>query len=425
MATSIVDTLFGVSPERLQQQRAAAADAQALAFAKLDPFEKANFAVGRGASGLAGALGGALGGQDPELQRVTMRQQIARQINPNDPATIQQGIAALQQAGDTEGAMLLNSEFLKMQESAALVAQRNAAASRETKQSVPADIQVARELSNLETTAAALEAMEPSPERDQALRTINGQLTNLRALTAKPGEKGPSFGAEAERLAAAMFENKTFAELTPAQKAEVNAELEKQGLGKAKAGAASFQLPGTKALVDIPGFRAKVQSTIDPQSKTVFAADNALTNINDSIDTGNFASYRAAQVQFARAISGAGDLSQKELTAAGADPSLLGGTADTISRLFTSTPTLDTQKKMRSTLQAIKKVSSDKARAEIERQRKIALRNKEYDPEAVAEALDFPEFSAAPAAGGGGTLAEQAAALLKSRQSARPTAGGQ
>ena len=422
MAT-IVDTLFGVSPERLDRERAAAADARALAFAKLDPFQQANFAIGRGASGLAGAIGGALGGQDPELQRVTMRQQIARQINPSDPATIQQGIAALQQAGDTEGAMLLNSEFQKIQESAALIAQRNAAASRESKQAVPTDIQVARELSNLETTASALEAMEPSPERDQALRTINGQLTNLRALTAKPGEKGPSFGAEAERVAAAMFENKTFAELTPAQKAQVNSELEKQSLGKAKAGAASFQLPGTKALVDIPAFRAKVQSTIDPQSKTVFAADNALTNIEDSINTGNFASYRAAQVQFARAISGAGDLSQKELMAAGADPSLLGGTADAISRLFTSTPTLDTQKKMRSTLQAIKKVSADKARKELERQRRIALRTPGYDADAVDAALDFPEFQDAP--GGGGTLAEQAAALLKSRQTARPTAGGQ
>jgi hypothetical protein len=396
MATSIVDTLFGVSPERLEQQRAAAADARALAFAKLDPFEKANFAIGRGAYGLAGALGGALGGQDPELQRVTMRQQIARQINPNDPATIQQGIAAMQQAGDTEGAMLLQAEFQKMQESMALIAQRNAAANREAKQSVPTDIQVARELSNLETTAAALEAMEPSPERDQALRTINGQLTNLRTLTAKPGEKGPSFGAEAERIAAEMFDNKTFAQLTPTQKAAVNARIDAEG--RARTPSQTFVLPGDKALVDIPAFRAKVQTTIDPQSKTVFAADNALTNIEDSINTGNFASYRAAQVQFARAISGAGDLSQKELTAAGADPSLLGGTADTISRLFTSTPTLDTQKKMRSTLQAIKKVSADKAKAEILRQRKIALRNKDYDPEAVDAALDFPEFQTAPPA---------------------------
>ena len=101
-------------------------------------------------------------------------------------------------------------------------------------------------------------------------------------------------------------------------------------------------------------------------------------------------------MQFARAIAGSGDLSQKELKAAGADPSLLGGSADYISQLFTSTPTLDTQNKIKLTLEAIKKVSSDKANAEISRQRSIALRNKKYDSSAIDEALDFPEFKAAP-----------------------------
>jgi hypothetical protein len=70
--------------------------------------------------------------------------------------------------------------------------------------------------------------------------------------------------------------------------------------------------------------------------------------------------------------------------------------------------------------------ATDKANAEIESQRKIALRNKGYDPAAVNDALNFPEFSAAPttpAATGGGTLAEQAAAILKARQAARPTGG--
>jgi len=135
-----------------------------------------------------------------------------------------------------------------------------------------------------------------------------------------------------------------------------------------------------------------VQKTVEPMSKVVFATDNALTNINDSIKTNNFASFRAAQVQFARAIAGSGDLSQKELLAAGADPAILGGTADYISRLFSSTPTIDTQNKIKSTLEAIRTVSVNKANEEIDRQRKIALRNKNYNPQDVETALDFPEF---------------------------------
>jgi hypothetical protein len=124
MAT-IVDTLFGVSPERLEQQRAAAADARALAFAQLDPFQQANFAIGRGASGLAGALGGALGGQDPELQRVTRRQQVAGQIDYTNEDSIRQGMARL--SDDPAAVQQLAQILRQQQESGALVGQRSAA----------------------------------------------------------------------------------------------------------------------------------------------------------------------------------------------------------------------------------------------------------------------------------------------------------
>jgi hypothetical protein len=379
-----------------------------LQFARLDPFQQANFAIGRGANMLGGAIGGALGGQDPELQRVTARQQIARQIDLTNPESIQEGMAMLQQAGDTVGLQQLAQIFRQQQESGALIARRTAAAAASTaaagRERAPP---TTNELTNARAIAAAA-GPEGSPAYNAAFNT------EYQRLTAPKEAKGPAFGAEAERVSAELFDNKTFAELTPTQKAVVNKRVDAES--RSRTPTITNVLPGQKALVDIPGFRATVQKTIDPQAKAVFAADNALTNIQDSIDTGNFASYRAAQVQFAKAIAGAGDLSQKELQAAGADPALLGGTADYLSRLFTSTPTIDTQNKIKRTLQAIKKVSTDKANAEIESQRKIALRNKEYDPVAVNEALNFPEFQTAPAAGGG-TLAEQAAAELKRRQS--------
>jgi len=394
----IVQSLFGVSPEMYQQQQEDRASAQALQFARLTPMQQANYAIGRGAYGLAGALGGALGGQDPELQRVAMRQQIASQLNPNDPASIQQAITALMQAGDTQGGMMLQGEYRKLQESGALVAQRGAAAARDVaaagRERLPAttpDITNARALALLNRTSEELKALPPSPDRDAALRDVENELSNLTNLTAKTPQRGPSFGVDAQRFSFELY-NKPFENLTPTERAVVNSRVDQS---KPRTTITNV-MPGDKALIDIPNFRAKVQDTIAPQSKTVFAADNALTNINDSIKTGNFASYRAAQVQFARAIAGSGDLSQKELKAAGADPSLLGGSADYISQLFTSTPTLDTQNKIKLTLEAIKKVSSDKANAEISRQKRIGLRNKNYDPSAINEALDFPEFKAAP-----------------------------
>jgi len=123
----IVQSLFGVTPQMYQQQQQDRINAQAMQFARLDPFQQAQFSINRGANMLGGAIGGALGAQDPELVKISARQQIARQLNPNDPASIQQAIAMLQQSGDAEGAMMLQGEFRKLQESGALVAQRSAA----------------------------------------------------------------------------------------------------------------------------------------------------------------------------------------------------------------------------------------------------------------------------------------------------------
>ena len=83
----IVQSLFGVTPESYRQAQQARMDEQALQYAKLDPFQQANYAIGRGANMLGGAIGGALGGQDPELQRRTQAQQILGMIDPSKPDT--------------------------------------------------------------------------------------------------------------------------------------------------------------------------------------------------------------------------------------------------------------------------------------------------------------------------------------------------
>jgi hypothetical protein len=390
MATDIVQSLFGVTPESYQQRQSDLADARALQFARLSPFEKASFGISRG----VGQLAGALGGQDPELQMISARQQIAKQINPNDPNSVQQGIVALQQAGDTQGAMMLQAEYRKMQESGALVSQREAAGLASLAQ---ARREKAPPTTDAITNARAIAAragVEGSPEYSDAFNAALDRLTTKEA-------KGPGFGTDREAVAAEVY-GKIFGDLTQAEKAAVNKRVEEEGGRKAASGAARLILPGAKELVDIPAFRAKVQSTIDPQAKAINAADQALEAIENSLATDNFASYRAAQTQFARAISGAGDLSQRELKAAGADPSLLGGTADYISSLFTSTPTIDTQKKIKQTLEAIRKVAANKASAEVAQQRNIALRSPGYDRAAVEAALNFPELAprvAAPALG--------------------------
>lgn len=119
----IVQSLFGITPEMYQQSQQARADQQALQYAQLTPFQQANYAIGRGANMLGNAVGRGLGGEDPELARISMRQQIARQINPNNPDSIKQGIEALA-PNDPQGAMMLQREYQRLLESNALIKTR-------------------------------------------------------------------------------------------------------------------------------------------------------------------------------------------------------------------------------------------------------------------------------------------------------------
>jgi len=392
MADNIVAGLFGLNPQMYGEQQRVGALNEGIALAQLDPAARGTALTYAGARGLGNAIGGAMGIEDPQLKLISARNSIAQQIDQTNPESILKGAQMLSQMGDQQGAMALAQYARQAQGEMAQIEQRLAAgkaslaqAARERQQAVPSDIQVANEIATLEDTLAQIEGLPADPERTRAKNLLNTRLTELRRLTAK-GDK-----AEAKTDIQKLQEYaSTLPEGSP-QLAQVQAIIKAKG--EAKGTTITNVLPGDKALADIPAFRASIQRTVEPQSKAVFAADNALTNIQDSINTGNFASYRAAQTQFARAISGAGDLSQKELKAAGADPALIGGTADYLATLFTSTPTLDTQEKMKKTLIAIKKVSTDKARAEIEAQRKMAYGNPAYDKTRVDQALNFPEFS--------------------------------
>jgi hypothetical protein len=286
----IVQTLFGVSPESYQQQQSALADQQALQYAKLTPFQQANYAIGRGAYGLAGALGG----EDPELRKISQRQQIAGQINPNDPASIERGIIALSQSGDPEGAFMLQAEYRKMQESGALISQREAAAKasiaqagREKVQASPKEVQLAREVALLTgfeegtpqyNTAYATSLQEQMAKPESKKPTTN-ELTNAEniallagpvgspaynakfmaeynRLTAPKEAKEPRFGDAAERYAKSMFKGKTYNELTDAEAEIVNKRVDAEAKEK-----------GTKVSVNLSDPTATAKASLDVMNK--------------------------------------------------------------------------------------------------------------------------------------------------------------
>ena len=396
MADSIVGGLFGMTPESYQDTRQQLEQAQALAQAQLDPYAAVNYMAARAGQQLGRGIGGLLGAEDPQLKLISARNAIFNKADPNDPNSL---MAAARELApfDPQGA---NAVANQAREAALKIAQATRFSREGRALSVGQDVLKAETEAAYRAAIREIKGREQTPENAAALQVYEDKLA---ALT-RTKEAAPLDIQKAQEYRKALIKDGAPA----AQIAEVDRYI--KGLEGGRGTAITNVIPGAKDFVDIPRFRATVQSTIEPQSKTVYAADQALQNISDSLSTDNFASFRAAQVQFARAISGAGDLSQKELTAAGADPSLLGGAADTISRLFTSVPTTDTQEKMKKTLQAIRTVAAKKATDEIDRQAKIASRQPGYTPQIISEALDFPEFkmpTAAPTAGGPFTDAEK------------------
>ena len=260
MATDIVQTLFGITPEGYQRQQDALLDARALKFAELDPMAQATYGIYRGAGQLGGALGRALGGEDPELARISLRQSLARQIDYNNPESIQAGVRSLTQAGDTMGAMMLADTARKAASEIALAQQRGReGAAKSPLQELlrsgkytPASIGtyantgdiaqlVSAEAGDKPTSEqanarafAATKGKPGTPEYDAAYRD------KLTELIAKAPPTTPSVGAEAERIAQAAPYNKPYAQLTPEQKAEVNAKVEAQATARARASATNI-----------------------------------------------------------------------------------------------------------------------------------------------------------------------------------------
>jgi len=105
MASEIVGSLFGVTPELYQEQRDLMRQKQAMEFAQQDPRTQATYAFGRAGQQLGQALGGLMGVEDPQMRLISQRNALARQFDVSTPEGLAQYGKALQQAGDTQGAL--------------------------------------------------------------------------------------------------------------------------------------------------------------------------------------------------------------------------------------------------------------------------------------------------------------------------------
>jgi hypothetical protein len=185
-----------------QQKQNEAMQAQALQFARLDPFQKASYGLAMGGQQLGDAIGGALGAKDPQLQLISMRNAISRQIDMRDPESYFKAATLANQAGDTEFATSLVNVGNKLELDTSLIQQRT----REKQAADP----IQQLLRTGKFTAASVAEYEKSKN-----------ISDLRE--ADSPNKIPAKIQEAQTVA----KNKGFTEGTPEFNAEVVNYLER------------------------------------------------------------------------------------------------------------------------------------------------------------------------------------------------------
>lgn len=350
MADNIVAGLFGLDPYQIQQQRQAQIDAQARDMAQMGGFELAGYLGGKAGAALGQVGAGMLGMVDPLQEQAKRQQAVMQGADVSTPQGLRAIAAKFQSLNMPQQAMI---------------------------------------------AAAKANEMEKA-QQEMALKNAQESLTLARANTEWTKELRERLSSYGQQLVDAGY-----APGTPEFQTEMKKYLEAQLTEKTKpVGVKVSQTVGIDKPIEIPKFRAQVQDTLKPYLQTVDASDTSEAMIDQAIKTGNPNSFQGARVQLARAF-GDSQVTAKEIQAAGGDPSLWGSLKDSTSVLFTGTPSVETMKDVKRTIQALRKVAKAKGASELETQRAMA-REAKISETNIKNYLTFPQFEDAQQKPGGG-----------------------
>ena len=183
MAENIVAGLFGLTPEMYGEQQRRSALQEGITLAQLDPAARGAALTYGGARGLGGAIGGAMGIEDPQLKLISARNTIAQQIDQSDPESILKGAQMLAQMGDQQGAMALAQYARQAQSEMALVQQRQAAGQSSLATAAKTELSVRQE----EQLRSELSKLGPNATQDQVIGVLTKYGPPEKVLAALQG----------------------------------------------------------------------------------------------------------------------------------------------------------------------------------------------------------------------------------------------
>ena len=114
MVTDSVMGLFA-DPQQIQQAQQQAALQRGIQLAELDPFQRASAQLYQGGYMAGGAIGSALGAQDPQLQMATQARQIMQGVDQTDSRSLARAAQQFANMGDIQRANALAQQSVAIQ----------------------------------------------------------------------------------------------------------------------------------------------------------------------------------------------------------------------------------------------------------------------------------------------------------------------
>jgi len=199
---SIVEGLFGMTPEMYQGQQYNQDLKRSYELAQLDPGAAARAQLGASVGQVGRGFAGALGIEDPQLKLISARNAIAQQIDQTNPESILKGAQMLAQAGDQQGAMALAQYARQAQGEMALVQQRKAAEQASLATTAKTQLSIKQE----EQLRDELSKLPPDATQDQILAVVTKYgspdkvLATLQGSADRAAQREQSVQLQRERI---------------------------------------------------------------------------------------------------------------------------------------------------------------------------------------------------------------------------------
>lgn len=186
----IVGGLFGVTPESLQAQREAALAQQAQQYAQLSPMQAAQAGFYTAGNRLAGAAGGLMGAQDPEMAKAAALQGILKGADTTSP----EGLAALAKTLSGQG---FGAQAMQVMEQARQ-ARLQTAQTQKAEMSVIQEEALRKELAALGPNATEADIMKAVTKYGSADKV----LATLQSSADKAAQRQQQVDLQKERIQA-------------------------------------------------------------------------------------------------------------------------------------------------------------------------------------------------------------------------------